>query len=53
MNLEGKIDFIIRNVNKKDVIGALKDESKKYFVLFLLMKIRFKMKNMIFLVKLQ
>ena len=32
MNLEGKIDFIIRNVNKKDVIGALKDESKKYFV---------------------
>ena len=32
MNLEGEIDFIIRNVDKKNIIGALNDESKKYFV---------------------
>ena len=32
MNLEGEIDFIIRNVDKKNIIGALTDESKKYFV---------------------
>ena len=32
MNLEGEIDFIIKNVKKNDIIKVLNNESKKYFV---------------------